>query len=52
MKHTNLFEIEQLEITIEKGYNNFYDYAKKNKIMIEEKPFKFFIASIIKDNIS
>ena len=48
MKHLTQ-EVEEIEITVEKGYFNLYDYARANKILIEERPFKFYIASIFKE---
>ncbi len=48
MKHLTQ-EVEEIEITVEKGYFNLYDYARGNKILIEERPFKFYIASIFKE---
>ena len=40
---------EELEITIEKGFFNMYEFARQNKIMVEEKQIKFYIACLHKD---
>ena len=38
---------EELQVTIEKGwYGEWYEYARKNKIMIEDKQFRFIIAAL------
>jgi hypothetical protein len=49
LKHVNQFETEELEITIEKGNFSLYNYARENKIMIEEKQLRFYIACIQKE---
>lgn len=49
IKHVNQFDTEELEITIEKSNSKIYDFARENKIMIEEKPLRFYIASVQKE---